>query len=65
MTYNIVSSEEEDLVYQLKIRAQIRRNIVTRKSVQENKPDRISDLLEAAAEEIEKLRNLILKLSVK
>lgn len=42
----------EDIVDRLKIRADIRRNAKTRKSVQENKPDRISDLLEEAAEEI-------------
>lgn len=45
-----------DLVHRLKKRAEIRRSIVTRKSVQEGKPDRIADLLEEAANEIEKLR---------
>ena len=49
---------EDDIVNQLITRATIRRNILTRKSVQENKPDRISDLLEEAAEEITQLRNL-------
>lgn len=48
--------EELDLVTRLKIRAAIRRQIQTRKSVQEGKPDRISDLLEEAAAEIETLR---------
>lgn len=38
------------------MRASIRRQIVTRKSVQEGKPDRISDLLEEAADTIEKLK---------
>lgn len=47
---------ESDIVYRLKKRAEIRRQISTRKSVQEGKPDRISDLLEEAAEEIMKLR---------
>jgi len=47
---------EEDLVYRLRKRAEIRRQISTRKSVQEGKPDRIADLLEEAANEIEKLR---------
>jgi len=47
---------KEDIVYLLKKRAEIRRSITTRKSVQENKPDRIADLLEEAAAEIEKLR---------
>ncbi len=47
---------EEDLVYRLLKRAEIRRQITTRKSVQEGKPDRIADLLEEAAEEIKKLK---------
>lgn len=47
----------EDLVYRLKKRAEIRRQISTRKSVQEGQPDRIADLLEEAAAEIERLRN--------
>ena len=46
----------EDLVYRLRKRAEIRRQIADRKSVQEGKPDRISDLLEEAANEIERLR---------
>ncbi len=49
---------EEDLVYRLRKRAEIRRQIAGRKSVQEGKPDRISDLLEEAANEIERLREL-------
>ena len=47
---------EEDLVYRLRKRAEIRRQIPDRKSVQENKPDRIADLLEEAADEIDRLR---------
>lgn len=39
-----------DLIYRLRKRAEIRRNISTRKSVQEGKPDRIADLLEEAAQ---------------
>jgi hypothetical protein len=46
----------EDIVELLLKRAEIRRQISTRKSVQEGKPDRIADLLEAAATEIIKLR---------
>jgi len=46
----------EDLVYRLRKRAEIRRQIPTRKSVQEGQPDRIADLLEEAADEIERLR---------
>jgi hypothetical protein len=49
---------EEDLVYRLRKRAEIRRQIPSRKSVQENKPDRIADLLEEAANEIVNLRRL-------
>lgn len=49
--------DTEDIVYRLKERARIRRQISTRKSVQEGKPDRISDLLEEAAQEIEDLRS--------
>lgn len=41
-----------DLVYRLMKRAQIRRSIPTRKSVQNNEPDRIADLLEEAADKI-------------
>lgn len=48
---------EQDIVYRLLKRAEIRRQIPGRKSVQEGKPDRIADLLEEAAAEIEKLRN--------
>jgi hypothetical protein len=48
---------EQSLVYRLRKRAEIRRNISDRKSVQENKPDRIADLLEEAANEIERLTN--------
>lgn len=49
----------EDLVARLKKRAEIRRQISTRKSVQEGKPDRISDLLEEAAQEIERLNKIV------
>ena len=48
----------EDLVYRLRKRAEIRRQIPTRKSVQDNQPDRLSDLLEEAANEIERLNNI-------
>ena len=45
-----------DLVYRLRLRAQIRRQITTRRSVQEGKPDRIADLLDEAANTIEQLQ---------
>lgn len=46
---------EQSLIERLRVRANIRRNIATRKSVQEGKPDRIADLLEEAANYIEQL----------
>lgn len=39
----------DDLIFRLRKRAEIRRSIHDRKSVQEGKPDRIADLLEEAA----------------
>ena len=51
-------TDENDLVYRLNKRAEIRRQIQTRKSVQEGKPERLSDLLEEAAAEIVRLRKL-------
>jgi hypothetical protein len=48
---------EESLVYRLRKRAEIRRQIPGRKSVQEGKRDRIADLLEEAANRIEELEN--------
>jgi len=47
---------EEDIVYRLRKRAEIRRQIPGRRSVQEGQADRIADLLDEAATEIEKLR---------
>ena len=47
---------EQSLVFRLRKRAEIRRNIKDRKSVQEGTPDRIADLLEEAADEIERLK---------
>ncbi|UTU09712.1 hypothetical protein CcrBL47_gp428 [Caulobacter phage BL47] len=48
--------DETDIVYRLRKRAEIRRQIPGRKSVEEGKPDRMADLLDEAAEEIERLR---------
>jgi len=47
---------EQSLVFRLRKRAEIRRQIQGRKSVEEGKPDRIADLLEEAADEIERLK---------
>jgi hypothetical protein len=44
---------EQSLVFRLRKRAEIRRQIVSRKSVAEGKPDRIADLLEEAADALE------------
>jgi hypothetical protein len=49
---------EQSLVFRLRKRAEIRRNIKDRKSVQEGAADRIADLLEEAANEIERLRQV-------
>jgi hypothetical protein len=46
----------DDLIDRLRKRAEIRRQIPTRKSVQEGAPDRIADLLEEAANAIEDLQ---------
>lgn len=50
---------EQSLVFRLRKRAEIRRQIPSRKSVEEGKPDRIADLLEEAADEIERLQGFI------
>ena len=44
--------EQQSLVFRLRKRAEIRRQISSRKSVQENAPDRLSNLLEEAADRI-------------
>lgn len=44
----------EDLIFRLKERARIRRQIPGRKSVQNGEPDRIADLLEEAASALER-----------
>ena len=51
----------DDIIYRLRKRAEIRKSITSRKSVQNNEPDRISDLLEEAANEIETLREEVKK----
>ena len=47
---------EQSLVFRLRKRAEIRRQIPGRKSVEEGSKDRIADLLEEAADEIERLQ---------
>ena len=46
----------DDLVYRLRNRAEIRRQIPGRKSVEEGARDRIADLLEEAANAIERVQ---------
>jgi hypothetical protein len=47
--------KDQSLVFRLRKRAEIRRQISSRKSVQEGAADRIADLLEEAANRIEEL----------
>jgi hypothetical protein len=47
---------EQSLIFRLRKRAEIRRQIQNRKSVQEGQADRIADLLEEAADELERLK---------
>jgi hypothetical protein len=53
---------EQSLVFRLRKRAEIRRQIPGRLAVQEGKPDRIADLLDEAADEIEKLEQTVVNL---
>lgn len=48
---------DKDIVYRLRKRAEIRRQIPTRKSAQDGQPDRLADLLDEAAMIIEKMRD--------
>jgi hypothetical protein len=47
---------QQSLVFRLCKRAEIRRQIPGRKSVEEGKPDRLAELLEEAASEISRLK---------
>lgn len=58
-TKTTLKEPEEPLIYRLRKRAEIRRSINSRKSVQEGKPDRISDLLEESANELYRLETLV------
>jgi hypothetical protein len=49
----------QSLLFRLRKRAEIRRQIPGRLAVVEGKPDKIADLLDEAAEEIERLRSII------
>jgi hypothetical protein len=54
---------EQSLVFRLRKRAEIRRQISSRKSVQEGKPDRIADLLEEAAKKLQEQEAVIKEIS--
>jgi hypothetical protein len=47
---------QQSLVFRLRKRAEIRRQIPGRLSVEEGKPDKIANLLEEAADEIDRLQ---------
>lgn len=50
---------KEDLVTRLRKRAEIRRQIPSRKSVQNGERDRLADLLDEAADEIQSLNGAL------
>lgn len=55
--------EQQSLVFRLRKRAEIRRQIAHRKSVQEGQPDRIANLLEEAANKIVALEMTLAQLN--
>lgn len=50
---------QQSLLFRLRKRAEIRRQIPGRLAVTEGKPDKIANLLEEAADEIDRLNNLL------
>jgi hypothetical protein len=56
---NIRPVIDQPLIFRLRKRAEIRRQIPGRLAVTEGKPDKIADLLEEAANEIESLRTTV------
>jgi hypothetical protein len=54
-------AEIKDLIDRLHIRANIRRQIPNRKSVQENQPDRLADLLDEAGTTLTEVMELTKK----
>ncbi len=53
---------EQSLLFRLRKRAEIRRQIPGRLAVTEGKPDKIANLLDEAADEIEKLEQTVANL---
>ena len=54
--------EKQSLVFRLRKRAEIRRQIPGRKSVEQGAPDRIADLLEEAANRLDYLETRVTEL---
>ena len=52
--------KEQSLVFRLRKRAEIRRQIPGRRSVEANEPDRIAALLDEAADRIEQLEREVI-----
>lgn len=50
---------EQSLLFRLRKRAEIRRQIPGRLAVVEGKPDKIANLLDEAADELERLQSII------
>ena len=50
---------EQSLLFRLRKRAEIRRQIPGRLAVVEGKPDKIANLLDEAADEIERLQEIV------
>lgn len=50
---------EQSLLFRLRKRAEIRRQIPGRLAVVEGKPDKIANLLDEAADEIERLQKIV------
>jgi hypothetical protein len=57
MVETTIPISEQSLIFRLRKRAEIRRSIPSRKSVQDGEPDRIADLLEEAAERLSYFEN--------
>lgn len=57
-------AQAESIAENMRKRAEIRRNIVTRKSVLEGKPDRIADLCEQGADIIHRLISELTKSNI-
>ena len=53
---------EQSLLFRLRKRAEIRRQIPGRLAVVEGKPDKIANLLDEAADELERLQNEVLSI---